>query len=298
MIKQRTLKNIVCTTGIGLHTGQEVTLTLYPALANTGIIYRRIDLNPPVDFCVNIESVGSTFLCTCLKNNTYGVQVLTVEHLSAAQSGLGIDNIIIELNGPEVPIMDGSADPFVSLLLNAGIKELNSSKNFFRLKQIVRVEDGDRWAELRPFNGFTLDFTIDYDHPVVNMKNKHYFFNFTSKSFRSEISSARTFGFVDNIQKLKNCGFVLGGSLTSSVVMDKYQVVNSEGLRFNNELVRHKILDAVGDLFMCGYNLIGSFIGFKSGHTLNNKLLRAVLARRKAWEITSCIQGCDVSKIF
>ncbi|URJ25227.1 UDP-3-O-acyl-N-acetylglucosamine deacetylase [Candidatus Blochmannia ocreatus (nom. nud.)] len=293
MIKQRTLKRAVQVTGIGLHTGKKVTLTLYPTSANTGIIYRRIDLDPPVDFQVNIKSVGSTVLRTCLINE-YGAQICTVEHLSAAQAGLGIDNIIIELNAPEVPIMDGSASPFVYLLLEAGIEELNSAKKFLRLKQAVRVEDGEKWAELRPFNGFTLDFTIDFNHPAIQVNTQHFFFNFSSADFVHNISSARTFVFMRDIKHLQSNGFALGGSFNSAVIIDDYKVLNKDGLRFNNEFVRHKMLDAIGDLFMCGYNLIGAFIAFKSGHTLNNKLLKTVLSCQEAWEIITFSNVSDV----
>lgn len=297
MIKQRTLAHIAQITGIGLHTGQKVTLTLYPALENTGIIYRRIDLNPPAYFQVNVQSVGNTVLCTCL-NNKHGMQIFTVEHLSAAQSGLGIDNIIVELNAPEVPIMDGSSSPFVSLLLKAGIKELNSAKKFLKLKRKVRVEDGEKWAELRPSDAFTLDFTIDYNHPIIHSEVQHYFFNFSSKAFIYEISPARTFGFVDHILDLKRLGFALGGSFNSAIVIDSHRVLNVEGLRFSNELVRHKMLDAIGDLFMCGYNLIGSFVAFKSGHTLNNKLLKTVLSSQESWEIINLTKESSLSKMF
>lgn len=297
MIKQRTLKRIVQIAGVGLHTGQKVTLTLYPALADTGIIYRRIDLDPPEDFHVNIKSVGNTILCTCLKNQ-YNMQISTVEHLSAAQSGLGIDNILIELNAPEVPIMDGSARPFISLLLNSGIQELNSAKKFLKLKKIVRVEDGDRWAELRPSDRFTLDFTIDYNHPMIHANIQHYFFNFSSKSFIYEISPARTFGFINSVKNLQNRGFVLGGSLNSAIIIDSDRILNAEGLRFSDELVRHKILDAIGDLFMCGYNIIGAFIAFKSGHTLNYKLLRTVLSCQESWEMITYSDNSDISNTF
>lgn len=298
MIKQRTLARVVQITGVGLHTGKKVTLTLYPAIENTGIIYRRIDLNPPVYFKVNIQSVGNTMLCTCLKNKYDMQQIFTIEHLSAAQSGLGIDNIIVELNAPEVPIMDGSASPFVSLLLEAGIKELSSAKKFLKLKQIVRVEDGDKWAELRPSNSFTLDFTIDYNHPVIQSDVQRYFFDFSSKSFIYKISPARTFGFLDHIKDLQRHGFALGGSVSSAIVIDSDNILNEEGLRFSNELVRHKILDAIGDLFMCGYNIIGSFSAFKSGHTLNNKLLRTVLSCHKSWEIINLTKASSLSKQF
>lgn len=287
MIRQRTLKRIIQTTGVGLHTGKKVTLTLYPALENTGIVYRRIDLNPPAYFQVDIQSVGNTEFCTCLQNEN-GEQVFTVEHLSAAQSGLGIDNVIVELDAPEVPIMDGSANPFVSLLLKAGIKELSSKKKFIKLKQRVRVEDGEKWAELKPSNAFTLDFTIDYNHPAIRFDVQHYFFSFSSKSFIYEISPARTFGFLNSIKDLQRNGFALGGNINSAIVIGDRCILNIEGLRFSNELVRHKILDAIGDLFMCGYNLIGSFIAFKSGHTLNNKLLRTVLSCNESWDMVTC----------
>lgn len=292
IIKQRTLKRVVQITGIGLHTGRKVTLTLYPMPANTGIIYRRIDLHPPMDFKVNIQSVGSTVLCTCLINE-YGVQIYTVEHLSAAQAGLGIDNIIIELDAPEIPIMDGSASPFVCLLLDAGIQELNSAKKFLRLKRTVRVEDGEKWAELRPFDGFTLDFTIDFNHPAISVNTQHYFLNFSSESFVNKISRARTFGFIRDIRDLQSRGYALGGDFNSVIVIDDDRVLNTEGLRFTDEFVRHKMLDAIGDLFMCGFNLIGSFIAFKSGHTLNNKLLKTVLSCQESWEIITISKKSD-----
>ncbi|URJ28563.1 UDP-3-O-acyl-N-acetylglucosamine deacetylase [Blochmannia endosymbiont of Camponotus sp. C-046] len=296
MIKQRTLKRVVQTTGVGLHTGKKVTLTLHPTSANTGIIYRRTDLHPPVDLQVNVKSVGNTVLCTCLINE-YGVQIFTVEHLSAAQAGLGIDNIIIELNAPEVPIMDGSASPFVCLL-DAGIEELNSAKKFLRLKQTVRVEDGEKWAELRPFDGFTIDFTIDFNHPAINVNRQHCFFNFSSSSFVDNISRARTFGFTRDIKNLQSRGFALGGSIDSAIVIDDYRVLNEDGLRFDDEFVRHKMLDAIGDLFMCGHNLIGSFIVFKSGHTLNNKLLKTVLSCQEAWEFATFSNASDLPLVF
>ncbi|QOI11261.1 UDP-3-O-acyl-N-acetylglucosamine deacetylase [Blochmannia endosymbiont of Colobopsis nipponica] len=286
MIKQRTLRRIVQITGIGLHTGKEVTLTLRPAEANTGIIYRRIDLTPPVDFQMNVTAVRDTTLCTCLVNEL-GVRVSTVEHLNAAQAALGIDNVIIEVDAPEIPIMDGSASPFVYLFLDAGIEELNSAKKFLRLKQVIRVEDGDKWAALAPFDGFQLDFTIDYQHPVIDINLQRYFFNFSAESFVKQISRARTFGFIRDIKKLRSRGLLLGGSFDCAVVMDDDKILNQDGLRFNNELVRHKMLDAIGDLFICGYNLIGSFTAFKSGHALNNKLLQAVLQTREAWEVVT-----------
>lgn len=286
MIKQRTLKRIVRVTGVGLHTGKKVTLTLLPAPANTGIIYYRIDLNPPVDFLTDANSVRDTMLCTCLVNE-HNVRISTVEHLNAALAGLGIDNIIIEVDAPEIPIMDGSASPFVYLLLDSGIEELNSAKKFLRIKQAVRVEDEDKWAELIPFNGFTLDFTIDFKHPAIDANLQHYFLNFSAESFVRQISCARTFGFLSDIEALQSHGLALGGSFDCAIVVDDYRVLNEEGLRFGDEFVRHKMLDAIGDLFMCGHNIIGAFVAFKSGHALNNKLLQTVLARQEAWEIVT-----------
>lgn len=286
MSKQRTLKRIVQATGVGLHTGKKVTLTLRPALANTGVIYRRTDLNPPVDFLADASSVRDTMLCTCLVNE-HDVRISTIEHLNAALAGLGIDNIIVEVDAPEIPIMDGSACLFVYLLLDAGIEELNSAKKFLRLKQAARVEDGDKWAELAPFNGFTLDFTIDFKHPAIDASLQHYFLNFSAESFVRQISRARTFGFMRDIEDLQSRSLALGGSFDCAIVVDDYRVLNEDGLRFEDEFVRHKLLDAIGDLFMCGYNIIGAFTAFKSGHAMNNKLLQTVLARQEAWELVT-----------
>ncbi|WP_367670720.1 UDP-3-O-acyl-N-acetylglucosamine deacetylase [Sodalis-like secondary symbiont of Drepanosiphum platanoidis] len=283
MIKQRTLKNIIKTNGIGLHTGKKITLILKPALENTGIIYRRIDLNPYVDFKVNANLVKNTFFCTCLINN-YDVRISTVEHLHAALSGLGIDNIIIEVNGPEIPIMDGSSIPFIYLLLKSGIKELKTDKKFIKIKKTIIINDKDKWVKLSPFNGFTFNFTIDFNHPAIDINVQNYFFNFSSNNFIKKISPARTFGFVKNIKNLRSKGLILGGNLNSAIILDDYKVINKNGLRFKNELVRHKILDAIGDLYMCGYNIIGSFSAFKSGHKMNNKLLRTILKSKKSWK--------------
>lgn len=282
MIKQRTLKRIVQATGVGLHTGKKVTLTMRPAPANTGVIYRRTDLNPPVDFPADAKSVRDTMLCTCLVNED-DVRISTVEHLNAALAGLGIDNIVIEVNAPEIPIMDGSAAPFVFLLLDAGIEELRTAKKFIRIKETVRVEDGDKWAEMRPYNGFKLDFTIDFNHPAIDASTQRYKLDFSAESFMSQISRARTFGFMRDIEYLQSKGLCLGGSFDCAIVVDDYRVLNDDGLRFEDEFVRHKMLDAIGDLFMCGYNIIGEFTAFKSGHALNNKLLQAVLAKESAW---------------
>ncbi|HEK0469652.1 TPA: UDP-3-O-acyl-N-acetylglucosamine deacetylase [Proteus mirabilis] len=286
MIKQRTLKRIVQATGVGLHTGKKVTLTMRPAPANTGVIYRRTDLNPPVDFPADAKSVRDTMLCTCLVNED-DVRISTVEHLNAALAGLGIDNIVIEVDAPEIPIMDGSAAPFVFLLLDAGIEELRTAKNFIRIKETVRVEDGDKWAEMRPYNGFKLDFTIDFNHPAIDASTQRYKLDFSAESFMSQISRARTFGFMRDIEYLQSKGLCLGGSFDCAIVVDDYRVLNDDGLRFEDEFVRHKMLDAIGDLFMCGYNIIGEFTAFKSGHALNNKLLQAVLAKESAWEFVT-----------
>ena len=283
MIKQRTLKRIVQTTGVGLHTGKKVTLTLRPASANTGVIYRRTDLNPPVDFPADAKSVRDTMLCTCLVNE-HDVRISTVEHLNAALAALGIDNIVVEVNAPEIPIMDGSAAPFIYLLMDAGIEELNSAKKFVRIKQPVRVEDGDKWAELTPHNGFSLDFTIDFNHPAIDASTQRYRMDFSAEAFTRQISRARTFGFMRDIEALQSRGLCLGGSFDCAIVVDDYRVLNEDGLRFEDEFVRHKMLDAVGDLYMCGHNIIGALTAFKSGHALNNKLLQAVLARQEAWE--------------
>ncbi|CAI0748035.1 UDP-3-O-acyl-N-acetylglucosamine deacetylase [Serratia fonticola] len=297
MIKQRTLKRIVQATGVGLHTGKKVTLTMRPASANTGVIYRRTDLNPPVDFPADAKSVRDTMLCTCLVNES-DVRISTVEHLNAVLAGLGIDNIIIEVDAAEIPIMDGSASPFVYLLLDAGIEELNSAKKFLRLKDTVRVEDGDKWAELSPHNGFRLDFTIDFNHPAIDASTQRYRLDFSADSFVRQISRARTFGFMRDIEYLQSRGLALGGSFDCAIVVDDYRVLNEDGLRFEDEFVRHKMLDAIGDLFMCGHNIIGAFTAYKSGHALNNKLLQAVLAKQEAWEFVTFQDEAEMPLAF
>lgn len=283
MIKQRTLSKMIKATGVGLHSGKKVSLTLLPANADTGIIYRRTDLNPPVDFKTSAKSVKNTMLCTCLENDD-GIRVSTVEHLNSALSGLGIDNIIVEVDAPEIPIMDGSSMPFVFLILEAGIKELNKPKKFIRIKETVRVEDGDKWAELSPGNGFFLDFTIDFNHPAIKKEDENFKFHFSTEKFIRDISRARTFGFMKDIEYLQSQGLCLGGSLNCSIVLDDYQILNPEGLRYENEFARHKMLDAIGDLYVAGYNIIGSFKAYKSGHGLNNKLLTKLMQTENAWE--------------
>ncbi|MDO4430866.1 MAG: UDP-3-O-acyl-N-acetylglucosamine deacetylase [Lonepinella koalarum] len=286
MTKQRTLKQSIKVTGVGLHSGNKVTLTLRPAAVNTGIIYCRTDLNPPVEFQAKAEAVRDTMLCTALINDQ-GVRVSTVEHLNAALAALGIDNVIIEVDAPEIPIMDGSSSPFIYLLLDAGIEEQNVAKKFIRVKQKIRVEDGDKWAELSPYHGFRLNFMIDFKHPAISKELSSYTLDFSAQNFIHQLSRARTFAFMKDIEYLQSQGLALGGSLDNAIVLDEYRVLNEDGLRFKDEFVRHKMLDAVGDLFMCGYNIIGDFKAYKSGHGLNNKLLRALLANQEAWEFVS-----------
>lgn len=286
MIKQRTLKEAVKTTGVGLHSGKKVTLVIRPAPVNTGIIYRRTDLNPPVDFKAQATSVRDTMLCTALVNDD-GIRVSTVEHLNAALAGVGIDNAVIEVDAPEIPIMDGSAAPFVFLLQQAGIETLKAAKRFIKIKKTVRFEDGDKWAQLKPHDGFKMDFRIDFDHPAIDEDQQYFSFDFSSQDFIRSISRARTFGFMRDIEQLQANNLCLGGSLDNAIVLNDYKILNDEGLRFEKELVIHKVLDAIGDLYMCGHAIIGEFSAYKSGHGLNNKLLCALLADESAWEWTT-----------
>ncbi|KAE9525336.1 UDP-3-O-acyl-N-acetylglucosamine deacetylase [Testudinibacter aquarius] len=293
MIKQRTLKQSVKVTGIGLHSGKKVTLTMRPAEVNTGVIYCRTDLNPPVSFVAKADAIRDTMLCTCLVNDD-GVRVSTVEHINSALAALGIDNIIIEVDAPEIPIMDGSAAPFIYLLLDTGIEEQAAAKKFIRIKKSVRVEDGDKWAEFKPYHGFHLDFTIDFKHPAIDNNVTNYKLDFSTQAFIQQISRARTFGFMKDIEYLQAQGLALGGSLDNAIVLDDYRILNEDGLRFKDELVRHKLLDAIGDLYMASHNIIGAFKAYKSGHGLNNKLLRAVLADQTAWEFVTFEQEAKV----
>ncbi len=282
MIRQRTLKTVIRATGIGLHTGKKVLLTLKPAPVDTGIVFRRIDVRPPVEIPALVEYVGDTRLSTTLVRG--GVRISTVEHLLSALAGLGIDNAFVELDAPEVPIMDGSAGPFVFLIQSAGIREQNAPKRFIRIKRRVEVKEGDKWARFEPFDGFRVSFSIDFDHPVFRDCPTACTVDFSSTSFVKEISRARTFGFTRDIEVLRARDLALGGSLDNAVVVDDYRILNEDGLRYEDEFVKHKILDAVGDLYLLGCNLIGAFTGHKSGHALNNSLLRALLADGRAWE--------------
>ncbi len=282
MIKQRTLKNAIRATGVGLHTGEKIYLTLRPAPPDSGIVFRRVDLRPPVEIRAHPENVGDTRLSTTLTSD--GASVSTVEHLLSAIAGLGIDNAVVDLSAPEVPIMDGSAGPFVFLIQSAGIVEQNAPKRFIRIKREVVARDGDKWARFEPFDGFKVGFTIDFDHPVFRARAQSAEIDFSTTSFVKEVSRARTFGFMRDIEMLRNHNLALGGSLDNAVVVDDYRILNEDGLRYEDEFVKHKILDAIGDLYLLGRSLIGAFYGYKSGHELNNILLRKLLAAEDAWE--------------
>jgi len=296
VIKQRTLKNVIRATGVGLHSGDTVYLTLRPAAPNTGIIFRRVDLDPVVELEAKAVNVGETALSTTLVQ--HGQRVSTVEHLLSAFAGLGIDNAYIELNASEVPIMDGSAGPFVFLVQSAGIEEQNAAKQFIRIKKTVILEDGDKWAKFEPFEGFKVSFSIDFEHPAFKGRPQQVDVDFSSTSFVREVSRARTFGFMKDIEKLRENNLALGGSLDNAIVVDDYRVMNEDGLRYEDEFVRHKVLDAIGDLYLLGHSLIGSFSGHKSGHEVNNKLLRKLLADEDAWELVSFEEEKDAPIMF
>lgn len=296
MIKQRTIKQPIATTGVGLHKGNKVQLTLRPAPVNTGLVFRRVDLNPAVDIPANAELVRDTRMCTCLINDD-NVRVSTVEHLLAAVAAMGIDNLVIEVDSHEIPIMDGSSHPFVYLLQSAGIEEQGAAKKFIKIKQPVRVEEGDKWAELLPHDGFRIDFAIDFDHPAIADTGQVLSIDFSSSNFIKEISRARTFGFMKDIEMLRANNLALGGSFDNAVVLDEFRILNSDGLRYDDEFVKHKILDAIGDLYMGGYAILGNLRAFKSGHALNNQLLRAVLQNQEAWEFVTFEDEAEVAPI-
>ncbi|MGH8563100.1 MAG: UDP-3-O-acyl-N-acetylglucosamine deacetylase [Gammaproteobacteria bacterium] len=283
MIKQRTLKNCIKATGVGLHSGKKVLVALRPAPAHSGIVFRRVDVTPAVEIPARAENVGDTRLSTSLARGE--VRIATVEHLLSAFAGLGIDNAYVDVSAPEVPIMDGSAGPFVFLIQSAGIEEQSAPKQFMRIKRPVAVEDGDKWARLEPFDGFKVSFSIDFDHPLFDETIKFAEVDFSTTSFVKEVSRARTFGFLKEVEMLREKDLALGGSLQNAVVIDDYRVLNEDGLRYEDEFVRHKILDAIGDLYLLGHGLIGAFHGYKSGHALNNRLLRRLLADKSAWEL-------------
>ncbi len=285
MIKQRTLKNVIRATGVGLHTGEKVYLTLRPAPVDSGIIFRRVDMPQLVEIRACPENVSDTRLSTTLEHN--GARVSTVEHLMSAFAGLGIDNAYVDLTAPEVPIMDGSAGPFVFLIQSAGVEEQSAHKRFIRLRKTIEIRDGDKWVRFEPWDGFKVSFTIDFDHPIFRNSTQVACIDFSTTSFVKEISRARTFGFMRQLEALRQNGLARGGGLDNAVVMDDFRILNEDGLRYEDEFVKHKILDAIGDLYLLGHPLIGAFSACKSGHALNNRLLRVLVADSDAWEIVS-----------
>ena len=285
MLHQRTLKTMIRTTGVGLHTGARVELTLRPAPDGTGIVFHRVDLATPVAIAAHAANVGDTRLSSTLAQD--GASISTVEHLMSALAGLGIDNLHVDVAGPELPIMDGSAGPFVFLLQSAGIIEQNSPKQYLRVRAPVEIRDGDKWARFEPFDGFKLDFTIDFPHPVFGTESRHVVVDFAQHSYVKEVARARTFAFMQDVEAMREAGLALGGSLHNAIVLDDTRVLNSEGLRYDNEFVKHKVLDAIGDLYLLGRPLIGQYTAYKPGHALNNALARALLGRADASEVVS-----------
>jgi UDP-3-O-[3-hydroxymyristoyl] N-acetylglucosamine deacetylase len=282
MINQRTLKNVIRATGVGIHTGEKVFMTLRPAPVNTGIIFRRTDMDPVMEVPAFATHVGDTSMNTSLEQN--GVRVSTVEHLMSAFAGLGIDNAYVDLSNAEVPIMDGSAGPFVFLIQSAGIEEQSAAKRFIRILEPIEVRLEDKWARLDPFDGFRVSFKIDFNHPAFRSHQSFASVDFSTTSYLKEIARARTFGFMRDIEMLRERNLVLGGSMDNAVVLDDYRILNEDGLRYEDEFVKHKVLDAIGDLYLLGHGLIGAFSGYKSGHELNNLLLRDLLEQPSAWE--------------
>ena len=286
MIKQRTPKKVIQAVGVGLHSGQKVLLSLRPAPIDTGIVFRRTDLSPAVEIPARYNYVGDTQLCTALQKND--VKIATVEHLLSALAGLGIDNAYIDVNAAELPIMDGSAAPFVFLIQSAGVREQNAPKRFIRILKPICINNGDKYAQFMPYNGYKINFTIDFQHPVFNSKPQTASFDFSKMSYVKEVCRARTFGFLSDYERLREMNLAKGGSLDNTVVVDEYRVLNEDGLRFEGEFVAHKILDAIGDLYLLGCGLIGQFDGYKSGHDLNNQLLKELMLNQSAWEYTHC----------
>ena len=282
MPRQRTIKNVIRATGVGLHSGEKVFLTLRPAAPDTGIVFRRVDLDPVIEIPADGHLVTETTLCTGLTQGVAKVQ--TVEHLMSALAGLGVDNLYIELSAAEVPIMDGSSGPFVFLLQSAGVVEQDAPKRFIRVLEPVEVREGDKIARFEPYDGFKLDFTIAFDHPAIPLAQSRAEVEFSTEAYIREVSRARTFGFMRDLEYMRERNLGLGGSMDNAIVLDEFRVLNDDGLRYANEFVRHKILDAVGDLYLAGHPILGLFKGYKSGHALNNKLVRALLEQREAWE--------------
>ena len=285
MLAQRTLSNSIKAFGIGLHSGEPITLKLLPAPTDTGIIFRRVDLDPVVEIKARAENVGDTTMSTSL--TWKDVKISTVEHLLSAMAGLGIDNAYVEVNAAEIPIMDGSAGPFVFLIQSAGLHEQDAPKKFIRIKEKVRVPYNDAWAQVSPFEGFKVAFTGVWDHPVHKEHGTKASINFNSTSFVKEVSRARTFGFMSDLEALKENDLALGASQKNAVAIGVDAILNEDGLRLENEMTKHKVLDAIGDLYLLGHNLVGSFEGYKSGHTVNNALLRELIARPETWEVVT-----------
>lgn len=296
MLKQRTLKKAISATGVGLHNGEKVTLTLRPAAPNTGIIFKRVDLPQPNEIKATPDAVRDTRLCSALEEN--GARVATVEHLMSALAGLGIDNVYIDVNASEIPIMDGSSGPFVFLLQEAGIAEQAAAKKFIRVKKNVEVIEGDKWVRFEPYHGFKIDFTIDFNHPVFENSGNNVKIDFAADSYIKEISRARTFGFMHEVEYLRSNGLARGGSLENAIVLDEYRVLNSDGLRYDDEFAKHKVLDAIGDLYMLGHPILGAFYAYKSGHALNNQLIRALMQDETAWEFITFERPEDAPETF
>ncbi len=296
MINQRTLKNVIRATGVGLHTGKKVYLTLRPAPIDTGIVFRRVDLAVPVELLARPENVGDTRLSTTLVNGD--VRVSTVEHLLSAMAGLGVDNAYVDLSSAEVPIMDGSAGPFVFLIQSAGIREQKKAKQFIRIKRPVHVTDGDKSARFEPFDGFKVTFSIEFDNPVFTESSNSATVDFSTTSFVKEVSRARTFGYMGDLERLRENNLARGGNLDNAIIYDEYRVLNDDGLRYEDEFVKHKVLDAIGDLYLLGHSLIGAFKGHKSGHGLNNRLLRVLLADETAYEMVTFERETELPIVF
>jgi UDP-3-O-[3-hydroxymyristoyl] N-acetylglucosamine deacetylase len=295
MINQRTLKNTIRATGIGMHTGEKVVVTLRPAPVDTGIVFSRVDMSPPIVIPALVGRVGDTTMATTLAAGK--VRISTVEHLMSAFAGLGVDNALVEVDAAELPIMDGSAAPFVFLLQSAGIVEQDAPKKFIRILEETVHTDGDISVKLSPYNGFRVEYTLLYDHPVFHKHTKTAIVDFSSTTFVKEVSRARTFGFLADFEKLREMDLARGGSLDNAVVVDDFRILNEEGLRLEDEFVKHKILDAIGDLYLLGHSVLGSFCGYKSGHASNNALLRKVLANRNAWDVITFETERDIAPI-
>ncbi|MDP3087727.1 MAG: UDP-3-O-acyl-N-acetylglucosamine deacetylase [Methylotenera sp.] len=296
MLKQRTLKKSISATGVGLHNGEKVTLTLRPAAPNTGIIFKRVDLPQPNEILASPSAVHDTRLCSALEAN--GARVATVEHIMSALAGLGVDNIYIDVNASEIPIMDGSSGPFVFLLQEAGLVEQAAAKKFIRIKKTVEVIDADKWVRFEPYHGFKIDFTIQFNHPVFESSGSNVQIDFATDSYNKEISRARTFGFMHEVEYLRSNGLARGGSLDNAIVLDEYRVLNADGLRYEDEFVKHKVLDAIGDLYMLGHSILGAFYAYKSGHALNNQLIRALMLDESAWEYVTFEKQEDAPSTF